>query len=480
MVDTSSIQAITRHSEMDWSRIEALLNRHQAHGPRYTSYPTAPHFSRSFGQEAYQEALRASNEELVPKPLSLYLHIPFCHSLCYYCGCNKIVTPDLDKGRAYLEELYQEIALRSQGFARDRLVRQIHFGGGTPNFLRPHQLREVLDTLARNFHFDLPQEMELGIEIDPRWVSPEDIRELAGYGFNRMSFGIQDFDADVQRAVNRLQSFEDVRQLIEMARACHVPSVSVDLIYGLPRQSLDSFKKTLNQVIELAPDRVSLYSYAHMPDKIKSQRFIRDEDLLKGSDKLGLFLMALKHFGDAGYEYIGMDHFARPDDPLVAAKEEGSLQRNFQGYSTHGGCDIVGMGVSAISRIGDAYSQNESNLSAYQNAISQGALPIERGVALNRDDRIREQAIQSIMCRGELDLLSLGRHFDMDAKAYFAKEWQQLLSLEHEGLLTLSEEGLMATETGSLFLRNIAMVFDAYSPQQQVSFKGRPLFSTTV
>lgn len=479
---SASLNAPSENSgiNVELDHIESLLQQYETQGPRYTSYPTAPQFHQDFGRAEYLSAVYGSNEDPVPNPLSLYLHIPFCHSLCYYCGCNKIITPDLDKGRDYLDYLYKEIELRSRDFASGRLVQQVHFGGGTPNFLSPVQLREVLDTLAQHFHFDVSKPVEIGIEIDPRWVSPEDIHELASYGFNRMSFGIQDFDPAVQRAVNRIQSVEAVEQLVVAARDSGVESISMDLIYGLPKQTVDSFSTTLEQVIALKPDRVSLYSYAHMPDKIKSQRFIRSEDVATGSEKLQLFLLGLKAFCTAGYDYIGMDHFALSSDPLAQAKREGSLQRNFQGYSTHSGCDIVGMGVSAISHIGDAFSQSHGNIVAYQKALDRNEIPLERGVALSRDDGIRAKAIQSIMCSGALNLNELSLSFDLDAQQYFREEWEQLGQLLDDGLVTVTESELRVTEVGRLFLRNIAMLFDAYLPTQSTTARGRALFSGTV
>ncbi|MGM0563495.1 MAG: oxygen-independent coproporphyrinogen III oxidase [Pseudomonadota bacterium] len=459
---------------------EALLHRYNTFGPRYTSYPTAPQFEEGFGERDYRRAVAKSNQDPLPRPLSLYLHIPFCFSLCYYCGCNKIVTPDRGKGAAYLDWLYREVALRSEGIADDRLVRQIHFGGGTPNFLTVDQLEEVLEVIARHFHLGAPGHVELGIEIDPRAVNANDVSRLAAMGFNRMSFGIQDFDPEVQRAVNRQQSADQVADLVQAARTAGVDSISFDLIYGLPRQTPEGFAQTLDRVARMRPDRISLYSYAHMPQKIKSQNRIHSEDLPTPGVKLGLFMQSLERLQSAGYEYIGMDHFALPGDPLVQARASGELQRNFQGYSTHASCDLIGLGVSAISQIDNVYCQNQGNLVTYQQQLARGNLPIERGLALSEGDDIRADVIQRIMCRGKVDFQCLGETHQIDFQRYFEHELSSLESMAADGLLDFYPGGFRVTHRGRLFLRNIAMVFDAYLEGNCQTARGAPRFSATV
>ena len=440
----------------------ALIARYDVAGPRYTSYPTAPQFKAAFDEAALREVIRASNEEPIPRPLSVYVHVPFCMSPCFYCGCNRVITRDVTQADRYLERLYREIELIAPLFDRDRPVRQLHFGGGTPNFLDTAHMGELLESLARHFSFSHAADREYGIEIDPRFADGAYIRNLGELGFNRISVGIQDFDPVVQKAVNRIQSFEQTREVIEAARVSGFRSASVDLIYGLPLQSVDGFSRTLDQVVALNPDRVAVYGYAHLPEMFKAQRQIDATDLPDAATRLALFGRALEHLSAAGYVYIGMDHFAKASDELVLAQRAGTLQRNFQGYSTHGDCDIVGLGVSAIGRIGDSYSQNARDLIGYYAALDAGRLPVVRGLALDEDDVIRRELINELMCHGTLDKQAFGARHRLLFDEYFVRERQRLVPLLDDGLVLESQREIRVTSQGRLLLRIIAMCFDAY------------------
>ncbi|AGG87708.1 oxygen-independent coproporphyrinogen III oxidase [Rhodanobacter denitrificans] len=440
----------------------ALIARYDVAGPRYTSYPTAPHFKAEFDEAALRAVIRASNEEPIPRPLSVYVHVPFCMSPCFYCGCNRVITRDVTQADRYLERLYREIELIAPLFDRDRPVRQLHFGGGTPNFLDTTHMGELLESLARHFSFSHAADREYGIEIDPRFADAAYIRAMGELGFNRLSVGIQDFDPVVQKAVNRIQSFEQTREVIEAARTSGFRSASVDLIYGLPFQSVDGFSRTLDQVVALNPDRVAVYGYAHLPEMFKAQRQIEAADLPDAATRLALFGRALEHLSAAGYVYIGMDHFAKASDELVLAQRAGTLQRNFQGYSTHGDCDIVGLGVSAIGRIGDSYSQNARDLIGYYAALDAGRLPLMRGLQLDEDDLIRRELINELMCHGSVEKQAFGARHRLLFDEYFARERQRLLPLIEDGLVTENPREIRVTSRGRLLLRIIAMCFDAY------------------
>ena len=440
----------------------ALIARYDVVGPRYTSYPTAPQFHTGFDERALRAAIQASNEEPIPRPLSLYVHVPFCTSPCFYCGCNRIITRDVGKADRYLERLYREIEMVAKLFDRDRQVTQLHFGGGTPNFLDLARMQELMGVLARHFSFSVERSREFGIEIDPRFADADYVRGLGELGFNRISVGIQDFDPAVQAAVNRIQSVEQTREVLEAARASGFRSASVDLIYGLPRQTVAGFERTLDEVVALAPDRVAVYAYAHLPAMFKAQRQIEAGDLPDAATRLALIGRALARLGEAGYAYVGMDHFARADDELVAAQRAGTLQRNFQGYSTHGECDIVGLGVSAIGRIGDSYSQSARDLTGYYAAIDNGRLPIARGLSLSMDDLDRREVIAQLMCYGELDMLEFGARRGVVFSKYFGAELQRLRGLVGDGLVALDERTIRVTPRGRLLLRIVAMCFDAY------------------
>jgi oxygen-independent coproporphyrinogen-3 oxidase len=440
----------------------ALIARYDTAGPRYTSYPTAPQFHADFGEAELRGAIHDSNEEPIPRPLSLYVHVPFCMSPCFYCGCNRVITRDLGKADRYLERLYREIELLAPLFDRDRPVRQLHFGGGTPNFLDLPRMQELVESLARHFSFTRDSRREYGIEIDPRFADGDYIRGLAELGFNRLSVGIQDFDPVVQEAVNRIQSVTQTGEVIHAARAAGFASVSVDLIYGLPRQTLEGFDRTLGEVIALAPDRIAVYGYAHLPELFKAQRQIDAEQLPDPATRLALFGRALERLCAEGYAYVGMDHFARIDDELVRAQRAGTLQRNFQGYSTHGHCDIVGLGVSAIGRIGDSYSQNARDLAGYYAALDAGHLPVARGLTLDEDDVIRRELIGELMCHGELNTAAFAARHRLVFEQYFAAELATLRALADDGLVMLAANRIRVTSRGRLLLRNIAMCFDAY------------------
>jgi len=454
-----------------------LLRRYDTPGPRYTSYPTAPQFSPGFQESDLREMAAISNGDPIPRPLSLYLHIPFCTSPCFYCGCNRIITREKARGEAYLTRLYREVAMTSSMFDRDRDVEQVHFGGGTPNFLSPAQIAEVMDVLRRHFSFAAAPRLDCSIELDPRFISPDEVGELARAGFNRASLGVQDFDPEVQRAVNRVQSVEQTLAIIDACRTHGLQSVNVDLIYGLPKQSLEGFSRTLDITLRARPDRLAIYSYAHLPSMFRPQQRINADDLPSPEVKLGLLQCAIDKLGEAGYVYIGMDHFALPGDSLAEAQRRGDLHRNFMGYTTHAESDLVGLGVSAISHIGPSFSQNPRDLGSWEQAIDQGHLPVWRGMRLEEDDVIRADVIQRLMCDGALDYRDLGRRHVIDFTQYFADALQRLRPLQADGLVELAADGLRATSHGRLLLRIIAMCFDRYLPTATAS---TPRFSRTV
>jgi len=458
---TSTVQIMNAVPPFD----AELLRRYDRPGPRYTSYPTAPQFDESFGEEQFREYARRSNAEPIPRPLSLYLHIPFCFSPCFYCGCNRVITRDPVRGERYLERLLREIELVAPLFDRDRDVLQLHLGGGTPNFLRPAQLGQLLDSLGRHFHFSRSPERDFSIELDPRYIEEGDIEALAQLGFNRASLGVQDFDPQVQQAVNRIQSVEQTLAVIEACRASGMRSVNVDLIYGLPKQTPEGFSRTLSTVIAARPDRLAIYGYAHLPELFKAQRQIDAADLPDAEARLRLLALAIEQLSAAGYRYIGMDHFALPTDDLARAQEAGGLHRNFMGYTTHADCDLVGLGVSAISHVGDSFSQNYRDLPAWEAAVDAGRLPVWRGMELTADDVLRADVIQRLMCQGEIDIAAIEHRHGIDFREYFASSLQQLQALAADGLVSLEESRIVATSRGRLLLRIIAMCFDRYLQQ---------------
>ncbi|VUZ23624.1 Oxygen-independent coproporphyrinogen III oxidase [uncultured Comamonas sp.] len=439
-----------------------LLRRYDVPGPRYTSYPTADRFVEAFREKDYIVALkqRKVQSATAVQPLSLYIHIPFCESLCYYCACNKIITKHHDRAAKYLAYLEREVDLHVQHLGRGQVVSQLHLGGGTPTFLSDEELAGLMDMLRQRFEF--AADGEYSVEVDPRTVTPERLQVLWDLGLNRLSFGVQDFDPDVQQAVHRIQPAEQVFALVEAARKMGFKSLNVDLIYGLPKQSPQSFTRTLQQVGELLPDRIALYGYAHLPERFKSQRRILRPDLPTAGDKLEMLSAAIDSFIDAGYVYVGMDHFALPDDALAIAKRQGRLHRNFQGYSTQPDCDLIALGVSAIGRIGATYSQNAKTLDEYYDLIDQGLLPIVRGLALSKDDLIRRAVIMSIMCQGELLFESINNAWLIDCRQYFAAEFELLQAQQEEGLVEVLEDCIRVTPKGWFFVRGVALVFDRY------------------
>lgn len=441
-----------------------LIRRYDCHGPRYTSYPTAVQFHPGFDEQSYRRVALLSNAGS-PRPLSMYVHVPFCAKPCFYCGCNKIITGNPVHAEQYLQRLHREIELQSALFERRRNVRQLHFGGGTPTYLTLGQLGALFEQLGRHFNIDRSEQREFSIEIDPRTLEATTLTELARLGFNRLSLGVQDFDPRVQRAVNRLQSVEQIAECMVQARASGYRSVSFDLIYGLPLQTVESFGETLDTVVRMRPDRIAAYGYAHMPRLFKAQRAIRADQLPDAETRLQLLALTVERLTEAGYVYIGMDHFALPDDDLARAMRDGSLHRNFQGYSTHGDCDLIGLGVSAIGAVGNSYSQNRKDLSGYYAALDRGRLPVDRGIALSMDDVLRREVIQRLMCKGELRLREIENRYALEFSNYFADELVALSSLAGDGLITSDADAIHVTERGRSLLRTIAMVFDAYLPR---------------
>ena len=441
-----------------------LIRRYDLAGPRYTSYPTAVQFNRQVGTFDLLHALRDSRKAL--RPLSLYVHIPFCANICYYCACNKVITKDRGRAVPYLQRLEQEIQLIACHLDPNQKVEQLHFGGGTPTFLSHDELRHLMARLRRHFNLLDDDSGDYSIEIDPReadWSTMGLLREL---GFNRVSIGLQDLDPAVQRAVNRLQSLEETRAVIEAARTLQFRSISIDLIYGLPKQTPDNFARTVDEVINLQPDRISVFNYAHLPERFMPQRRINSNDLPAPAEKLQMLQRSIEQLTAAGYRYIGMDHFALPDDELAIAQEESTLQRNFQGYTTHGHCDLIGLGVSAISQIGDLYCQNSSDLNHYQNALGDTQLATSRGLLCNQDDRLRREVIQQLICNFSLEFAVIEQAFNIDFRGYFADLWPQLQTMAEDGLIKLDNERISVLPVGRLLVRSVCMVFDGYLEQQ--------------
>jgi oxygen-independent coproporphyrinogen-3 oxidase len=439
-----------------------LLRRYQRPGPRYTSYPTAPHFSPQFTDAMLRTCIQRSNAGPAPKRLSLYVHVPYCFSPCFYCGCNRIITRDPAKGARYLDYLLREIAMMGALFDRRREAIQVHLGGGTPNFLRPEQLATLMNALGEHFSLSVASDRDFSIELDPRTVGVDEVQAYARLGFNRASLGVQDFDPTVQKAVNRQQSVEQTLAVIDACRASGFRSVNVDLIYGLPHQNLAGFARTLDTVIRARPERLAIYGYAHMPHLFRAQRRIDPAHLPDAELRLALLSLAIERLTAAGYEYIGLDHFALPDDDLVRARAAGTLQRNFMGYTTHANCDLLGLGVSAISHIGDSFSQNQREVRAWEAALDGGRLPLWRGLHLDSDDVIRAEVIQQLMCHGYIDVAAVERRFDIDFATYFVDDIERLQPLMADGLVKIERLRIAATSRGQLLLRSIAMCFDRY------------------
>jgi len=448
----------------------AMIKKYDCHGPRYTSYPTAVEFNTEVSNDTYKEELDACSES--NKPLSLYFHIPFCQSLCFYCACAKIITKKPERSIPYLARVYKEIKRQGSLVGSQRVVEQLHFGGGTPTFLSDEQFAELFDNIRENFTLAPVERREFSIEIDPRAVRASTIPLLRELGFNRISLGVQDFDAKVQKAVNRIQSVEQTFDVIDSARNVGYKSVSVDLIYGLPCQTVASFKRTLDIVMQKRPDRMSIYSYAHMPDKVRSQRTLNAADLPDAATKLAIFEMTVTYLQEAGYVYIGMDHFALPNDELALAKQNGTLQRNFQGYSTHADTDLIGMGMTSIGKVNDCFIQNQHTEESYFEVIDDTALAVKRGYKLSKDDCIRRDVIQALMCQNKVVIADLTKKYSINFFEYFEKEMISLASMVDDKLVSFNEKEIIVTNAGQLLLRNIAMLFDAYIKpvQEQIIF----------
>lgn len=437
-----------------------LIRRYDKAGPRYTSYPTAVQFHEGFTEDQYRQYALQSNAS--GRPLSLYFHIPFCDTVCYYCACNKIVTKDRARALPYLEHLYKEIAMQGELFERSRSVNQLHWGGGTPTFLSDEQMKELMTVTGKYFNLRDDDQGEYSIEIDPREVQKDTIKVLRELGFNRMSMGVQDFDPGVQKAVNRIQPEAVTMEVLASARDAGFRSISLDLIYGLPFQTVASFGQTLDKIIAIDPDRLSIFNYAHLPELFKPQRRINVDELPSAAEKLDILQHTINRLTDAGYVYIGMDHFAKPDDELAVAQRERTLYRNFQGYSTHADCDMVSMGVTSIGMVGNSYSQNVKKSEDYYASIESGHLPIFRGYELNEDDVLRREVITNLMCHFVLDIARIEERYNIRFADYFAPELDDLALMQKDGLLSLDGSEIQIEPAGRLLIRNVCMVFDRY------------------
>ena len=465
---------VAAYSNVDFDA--GLLKRLGKNGPRYTSYPTADRFADSFGYRDYLHAVAGLRTRGGARPLSLYLHIPFCDTVCYYCACNKIVTKKREKAATYLAYLKREIAMQGALLAGLNEVEQLHFGGGTPTYLDDAQMDDLMAHLRRSFRFAPDDIGEYAIEVDPRTVSAERVHSLRRQGFNRISLGVQDFDPEVQRAVNRVQPEHETRAVIDAARASGFRSVSIDLIYGLPKQTLETMRQTIDKVTDADPDRIAVYHYAHMPQLFKPQRRIVEADMPPSDTKLQMLQLCIERLGAAGYVYIGMDHFAKPGDDLAVAQRQGRLHRNFQGYSTHAGSELVACGVSAIGAVGATYSQNVKTLEEYYELLDRNELPVARGLRLGMDDALRRSLIQKLMGQFEVSIAALEQAFPIVFHEYFAPELAQLRQMEEDGLVTVGPEWLSVTMKGRLLIRNVCMVFDRYLAARD----GAPRHSQTV
>ena len=446
-----------------------LIRRYDKSGPRYTSYPTAVQFHEGFGEAEYRAWAERTNAisraAPQPTPLSLYFHIPFCDTVCFYCGCNKIATKDRSKAQPYLDRVYKELALQSALFDDNRTVDQLHWGGGTPTFISHEQMRELMNETRRHFQLHDDDSGEYSIEIDPREVTRETIGLLRELGFNRMSLGVQDFEAQVQKAVNRIQTEEETFAALNEARAHGFKSVSIDLIYGLPFQTRESFATTVDKIIAAEPDRLSVFNYAHLPEMFKPQRRINESELPSAAEKLDILSDTIERLAKAGYVYIGMDHFAKPDDELAVAQRERTLYRNFQGYSTHADCDLIGLGITSIGKVGNTYGQNVKGLDEYYQRIDAGQLPIFRGIELDADDLLRREVITQLICHFSLHQSEIEQQFNINFKDYFARELEELQGLAADGLLSINGDIIDVAPVGRLLIRNVCMVFDKYLRQ---------------
>ncbi len=437
-----------------------LIKRHDKSGPRYTSYPTAVQFHDGFNESEYRRVAQATNAD--SHALSLYFHIPFCDTVCFYCGCNKVVTKDRSKAAPYLERVYKELAMQGELFDSSRMVDQLHWGGGTPTFISAQEMRDLMAETRKYFNLHDDDTGEYSIEIDPREVTSETIGLLRELGFNRMSLGVQDFDPMVQKAVNRIQTEAETMAVLEGARNVGFKSISIDLIYGLPLQNVANFSKTIDKILEVDPDRLSVFNYAHLPEMFKPQRRINESDLPSAAMKLDILQMTIERLTSAGYVYIGMDHFAKPDDELAIAQRSGQLYRNFQGYSTHAECDLVGLGVTSIGKVGNTYSQNVRTMDEYYAQIDAGHIPVFRGVELDNDDVLRRDVITRLICNFGLDKRAIELDYGLVFTEYFAAELPELEQLEKDGLVVADADSITVLPAGHLLIRNVCMVFDKY------------------
>lgn len=445
-------------SPLHWNA--QLISQYDLAGPRYTSYPTAPQFSDTFTPQDFVAAVERSNAS--QRPLSLYFHIPFCDTLCFYCGCNKVVTNNKGRSEPYLKRVEKELVMQAQLFDTQRIVKQLHWGGGTPTFISDAEMTWLMNATRKHFDLIDDDSGEFSVEIHPGRVSASTMGHLRNLGFNRVSMGVQDFDLRVQKAVNRYNTVEDVSSLVTALRAQHYHSISMDLIYGLPLQTQQSFSTTLNQVIDLSPDRLSLFNYAHLPHLFKSQSLINEQELPSAQQKLDILQMSIGILQNAGYVYVGMDHFAKPDDSLVQAQRAGVLQRNFQGYSTHGDCDLLALGVSSISAFGGVYVQNAKNVEQYQQLIDSGERAMIRGFTLSGEDHLRQFVINQLICQFGLDFQEVAKRFGVDPQTHFAEELAELEPMIDDGLLSSDNTGIRVHNAGRLLVRRICMVFDEY------------------
>jgi oxygen-independent coproporphyrinogen-3 oxidase len=444
---------------------QELIRKYDRSGPRYTSYPTAVQFRESFSEADYRHAARRGN--LAGRPLSLYFHIPFCDTVCFYCACNKVATKDRSKAQPYLDLLYRELQMQSDLMDAGRVVEQLHWGGGTPTFISHAQMRELMAQTRKYFTLADDDAGEYSIEIDPREASADTIALLREIGFNRLSLGVQDFDERVQKAVNRLQTEEETLAVLDAARACGFRSVSIDLIYGLPHQTAERFARTLDRVLAVGPDRLSIFNYAHLPRMFSPQRRIHEDALPSPQEKLDILQGTMHKLTDAGYVYIGMDHFARPEDELAVAQRDHSLYRNFQGYSTHANCDLLGLGITSIGMVDNTYAQNVKTLDAYADKINAGQLPMFRGVTLTPDDELRRDVITRLICHFELDFSEVEHQWQIVFADYFSAELALLGDMQNDGLLQLDQQGIRVLPAGRFLIRNICMPFDAYLQGKQ-------------
>ncbi|RMG30780.1 MAG: oxygen-independent coproporphyrinogen III oxidase [Methanobacteriota archaeon] len=453
-----------------------LLKKYSRPGPRYTSYPTAPHFHSEFTPEDFYREIVASNEKEDAPDLSLYFHFPFCRTLCYFCGCNVVITHNPNRIERYLSYLKKEIDMISRLIRPDRKVVQLHWGGGTPTYLTPQQIRDIYGYITGHFNFS--DDAEISIEIDPRTITPEHLPTLREIGFNRVSFGVQDFHQEVQEVINRIQTDEHNRFVISESRRLGFDSVNIDLIYGLPYQTVESYQETIDKVLELSPDRLAVFNYAHVPWLKKHQRLLPEDAMPSPTERLAILKLVIERLTEAGYVYIGMDHFAKPDDELALALQDKTLYRNFQGYSTRAGADVYAMGVTAISQLTNVYAQNVKHTKEYEEMLDAGRLPTHVGYKLTEDDHIRRYVITEIMCNSRILKADVKERYGVDFDSYFADVYDKLSPFVEDGLVSFHPEGIVVHEAGRLVIRNIAMAFDAYLEQDEK--QGQPIYSRTV